>query len=153
MELLQYMKDNESTEWAKLKEEWHIDIATHHVWRLSQTLHLAFLLWFALYVTQDERDELFADMSTHDGPELAAKWDMKLQHFLEYGFKRNGIFAVHVHLFKHLDGIIALQLAERLGGADGHNFVFASTKESLAFSFLNGSTSYSPYSVDLLYEH
>ena len=64
--------------------ERHIDIATHYVRCLSQTLHLAFLLRFALYMTQDESDELFTDMRTLDVPVLAAKWDAKLQHFLEY---------------------------------------------------------------------
>ena len=56
-------------------------------------------------------------------------------------------------MMKHCDEILAIALAERLGGMDGYQLLLAAVKSSLLFSFLNGASSYAPYSTKLLVNH
>ena len=153
MELLRYMKNDENHEWATLKEEHHIDVATRQVRRLSTAIHIALLFRFAAFLPIARSNELLDDLDILSGKELATKWHACYQKFIDHGCQVNATFALHVDFMTQLDGISAIALAERLGGNDGYHLLLASTKESLVFSFLNGATSYSPYSVKLLYEH
>jgi len=153
MQLLQYMRDDDSTEWAKLISAHHIDVATRHVMRLAKALRLSFILKFSTELSEDEAHDLFQDLQSLTGPEVAARWHDRFNAFLERGKSSNGTFALHIDIMLHLEGIGAVALAERLGGEEGYNLLLASTKSSLAFSFLNGATAYSPYSIQLLYHH
>ena len=53
----------------------------------------------------------------------------------------------------HCNHVVAISLAERLGGPDGYSLLLYAVKESLLFSFLNNASSYAPYCVQLLYTH
>ena len=67
--------------------------------------------------------------------------------------EQNATFALHKDMMNHLDHVLAIALAERLGGNDGYNLLLASTKQHITFGFLNGASSYAPYCVQLLYAH
>ena len=54
---------------------------------------------------------------------------------------------------EHCDEIVALSLAECLGGPPGYNLVLSVVKSSLPFAFLNGASSYASYCTELLTEH
>jgi hypothetical protein len=153
MQLLQYMRDDDSNEWAKLTTAQHIDVATRNVRRLSQALHVASVLKFISEMPKQEACSILFTLENEPGPKVAAALNDRYQLYLKNGSQRNGTFALHVDMMKHLDGILAIALAERLGGEDGYNLLLSSSKESLIFSFLNAATSYSPYCVDLLHQH
>lgn len=56
-------------------------------------------------------------------------------------------------MMTNYDEIVAIAIAERIGGPDGYNLMLASVKSSLAFSFLNGASSYGAFCIRLLFEH
>jgi hypothetical protein len=153
MQLLQYMRDDDDTSWAKLINIHHIDVATRNIKRLSHALHAAFIIKFSSTLKKEEGCKLLNELSSLPGPCVAEKWNSQYATFIEKGCKVNATFALHYDILCRLDSIVAISVAERMGGRDGHNLLLASTKETLMFGFLNGATSYSPYSVQLLYEH
>ena len=53
----------------------------------------------------------------------------------------------------HCDEVIAIVLAERLGGPDGYALLLVSVEKSLPYSFINGASSYAPYCTKLLHHH
>ncbi len=77
--------------------------------------------------------------------EIANIWDDEFRNFLREGAKNNATFALHVNMMDQLDGVLAISLAERLGGPDGYNLLLAAVKMSLPYSFVNGAASYGPY--------
>ncbi|CAC5364074.1 unnamed protein product [Mytilus coruscus] len=56
-------------------------------------------------------------------------------------------------MMEHCDEIIAIAVAERIGGPDGYKLLLASVKSSLPFSFLNGASSYAGFCSRLLLEN
>ena len=56
-------------------------------------------------------------------------------------------------MLNHCNHVVAISMAERLGGPDGYSLLLYAVKESLTFSFVNNATSYAPYCVQLLYAH
>ena len=153
MQLLYYMKDSEGNDWAQLTNTHHIDVATGNIRRLSFTLHMAAILKFMASLPRDEAVTLLQMLQHANGHEVAERWDARYRTFIAYGTKRNGTFALHVNMMKHLDGILAVALAERLGGNEGYDLLLSSTKQSVNFMFVNGATSYAPYCVQLLEHH
>ena len=75
------------------------------------------------------------------------------EKFVEEGRKNNATFALHYDMLNHCIHVVAISIAERLGGPDGYSLLLYAVKESLLFSFLNNATSYAPYCVQLLYTH
>ena len=155
MQLLQYMRDDDSNEWASLISAHHIDVATRYVMRLAKAFRLAFIMKFSCELSEDEASIFFSVMTNAPDTDetVLTMWQERFKSFLARGKAMNGTFALHVNMMEHMDGIGALELAEKLGGEEGYNILLASTKKSLGFSFLNGATSYSPYSIQLLYHH
>ncbi|CAC5410563.1 unnamed protein product [Mytilus coruscus] len=56
-------------------------------------------------------------------------------------------------MMEHCDEIIAIAVAERIGGPDGYKLFLASVKPSLPLSFLNRASSYAGFCSRLLLEH
>ena len=153
VQLLQYMKDDDQKEWTKLITAEHIDVATKNVKRLSHAFHTAFMVKFLGYLPQPEAQMLLYDLQNDEPQALACKWQQKYVEFVERGCQRSGTFVLHQDMMKHLDHVLAISLAERLGGADGYNLLLATIKEYLPFAFVNGATSYAPFCLELLHQH
>ena len=64
---------------------------------------------------------------------------------MDEGYSKNATFALHRDIMKHCDKVVAVALAERLGGKKGYELLLATVKISLAFAFINGASSYGPY--------
>ena len=153
VQLLRYMRDNEEDDWKKLLSAEHIDMATRHIRRLSATFHIAFLITFMRGLSQDEKEEILSSLKCGETSKVCQKWGCQYDKFIEKGCSSNATFCLHVEMMKHLDDVIAVSLAERLGGASGYNLLLSSLKSSLLFSFLNGAVSYAPYTLQLILEH
>ena len=153
VQILRIMRNEDQDEWAKLISIQHIDMATKHVRRLALALHLAFLISFMDYTEPEALQEFLNDMETEDCAEITSKWAVQFRDYLAYGSARNATFALHLDMMRHCDDVIAISLAERLGGKDGYGLLLAGVKNSLLFSFVNNASSYGPYCVRLLCCH
>ena len=147
------MRNEDQEEWAKLIFIQHIDMATKHVRRLALALHLAFLISFMDYIKEEEQQDFVDDIETGDSAAVSSKWAFKFQEYITFGSSRNALFFLHVDMMRHCDDVIAIFLAERLGGKDGYALLLAAVKNSLLFSFVNNASAYAPYCVKLLYCH
>ena len=85
--------------------------------------------------------------------EISNLWNDKFQEFMGTGIFQNRTFALHVDMMQHCDEVVAVYLAERLGGHIGYDLLLGAVKKSLPSSFLNGATSYGPYCAQLLIQH
>ena len=56
--------------------------------------------------------------------------------------EKNATFALHKDIISHFDKVLALAIAERIGGPEGDDLLLESVKEALPFSFVNGASSY-----------
>ena len=92
-------------------------------------------------------------METLSPLQIAENWNSKFEKFVEKGRQSNATFALHHDMLSHCNHVVAISMAERLGGPDGYSLLLYAVKESLVFSFLNNATSYAPYCVQLLYTH
>ena len=153
LEILQYMRDDHCNEWAKLITAEHIDVATKFVRRLSHCFHLAFLVAFMCHLEQSESTKLISALQSGRGNTTADEWHDSFTEFLKYGCNENATFALHKNMMDHLDHVLSISLAERLGGRDGYNLLLATTKQHIAFGFLNGASSYAPFCLELLHAH
>ena len=152
VQLLQYARQTDNSDWEQLVKASHIDTATKHIRRLSAIIHVSLLLVFSTTLMCEEEEEFFNDIIHMSGTLMASKWDMKFQDFID-SRRKNPTFQLHLDMLKHIDIVLAVHLAERLGGKEGHALLRASLKIYLPFGFLNGASSYGPYCVQLLYEH
>ena len=98
----------------------HIDTATRYVKRVSLSLHLAFMVVFTRYLDNRKLENYIYDLETLEQKEISERWNQKFEEFLEKGSKDSAIFALHRDMMTHCDEVIAIALAERLGGPDGH---------------------------------
>ena len=153
VQLLRYMRDDEEEDWRKLLSAEHIETATKHIRRLSVAFHIAFLITFMQGLTTDERTLLLSSLEKDETTRVCEEWGERYEQFIQEGSLLNATFCLHVEMMKHLDDVIAVSLAERLGGSMGYNLLLSSLKSSLLFSFLNGAVSYAPYTMQLLLEH
>ena len=153
VQLVRYMRDDEEEDWRKLLSAVHIEMATLHIRRLSIAFHLAFLITFVKSLSPDERALIQSALENEETSKVCEKWGNKYDIFLQEGCLHNATFCLHVEMMKHLDDVVAVSLAERLGGKSGYHLLLASLKGSLLFSFLNGAVSYAPYTMQLILEH
>ena len=152
--IIQFMKDQElEKDWSKLIGISNIETATRNIWRLSVALHIAFMLKFVESLQLEERYCLEKDLTNDSVDTLDARWRFQYESFMSQGYENNVNFALHVDLMLHCDEIVAIAIAERVGGPEGYNLLLASVKSSLSFSFLNGASSYGAFCIRLLYEH
>ena len=153
MQLLQYMRDDDSSDWVKLSTVTHIDVATRNISRLAHAFHAAFLWKFWVDLPETMKNEFAHDRQSLSPLSISEKWDEEYQVYLDKHSQGNATFALHCDMMAQMDDIMAIKLAERLGGDDGYHLLLATSKSSLPFSFVNGATAYSPYCIQLLYEH
>lgn len=151
--ILRFMRDDGKDDWSKLVSLHHIDIATRNVRRISLSLHLAFLITFVKNLPTSECEDFLTDMASMKPAEISKRWSENMESFLIKGSKNNATFALHRDMMKHCDDISAVAMAERLGGKQGYELLLSTVKSPLAFSFVNGASSYGPYCVQLLYHH
>lgn len=147
------MKDKEQEDdWIKLITLQNIETATQNNSRLSMALHLAFLTKYLDSLEENMRMKLIQELQEKNRHILYTDWGFKFENFLEQGTK-NATFALHSDMMRHCDEIMAISVAEKLGGPGGYNLFLATVKQSLPFSFLNGASSYAAFCVDPLYQH
>ena len=109
-----------------------------------------------LYIQQlpdDDAAELIEELQCSRPDSLASKWDEHFQQFLDTMSEANASFQLHCDMMRHACEIVGINLAERIGGPKGYDLLRGSLKSSLAFSFLNGASSYAAYSTSLLADH
>ena len=153
VQILKYMRDEKKEDWMTLVSIQHIDRATRYVKRISLSLHLAFLVSFAQSLDDENLANFMSAMETEDENQIVNEWDQKYEEYLDNGAKQNATFSLHLDMMRHCDDVIAIALAERLGGPDGYQLMLAAVKHSLLFSFVNCATSYAPFCVKLLFHH
>ena len=151
--VLMYMRDDGISEWSKLADSTHIDAATRTVRRIALGLQMAFLITFTKSLPQPDAMKFVHDLSSNNSLETCNQWHDKFEQFLIKGCRTNATFALHKEWLDHCNEVVAVSLAERMGGKDGYNLLLAAVKKALPFGFLNGAGAYSPYTVDLLHEH
>ena len=153
VQLMKFMRDDNTDDWKKLVSVQHIDTATRYVRRIALSLHLAFLIEFSKSLESAEQESFWTEMQIVDEATLSKTWSKKFEDFLHKGSERNATFALHVDMMCHSDHVVQIAFAERLGGQDGYSLMVAAVKESVRFLFVNNASSYAPYCVKLLYEH
>ncbi|CAC5361528.1 unnamed protein product [Mytilus coruscus] len=145
------MRDEEFNDWKKLISVEHINMASKYIRRLSIALKVAFVTKFLQSLKVEEQNAMKDDLKNENAN--CMKWNDQFENFLEYGKSQNATFMLHTEMLNHSEEISALSFAERLGGSEGYSLMLAAVKMSLPFAFLNGSTSYAAYAVNLLHEH
>lgn len=153
LSLLKFMRDDDRDEWSKLVSADHIDTATRNVRRLGLAISTAFTMKFASTLSLEKSSELLEDLQSMSPPDASVKWEEQFQSFLEKGKSSNATFQLHFEMMRHCNQVIAVHLAERIGGTKGYLLLLGSIKSDLPFTFLNGASSYAPYCTQLLIEH
>lgn len=54
---------------------------------------------------------------------LAKQWGGSLKEFIKEGCIKNPVFCLHVDIANHCDEIMAISVAERVGGKDGYSLL------------------------------
>lgn len=148
--LLKYMRDADQENWSRLVSTDHIDAATKNVKRLGQAINLAFLVTFAKHLPVTECEMFLNDMNSLEPAAIHKMvWPPGMFPGRRFGKEHNICFtqrnneAMYWHLSCFLSG--TTWWASRLPA-------FASSCQiSVAFSSLNGASSYGPYCVQLMY--
>lgn len=156
VDIVKYMIDNDiHTEWDKLVGLSEINFATKFIRRLSQALHISFMIKFMEWLPPDDASQLRADFKNGklDPCDLSSKWHDQYDTFMEQSANQNGTFALHRDLLIHLDEVVSLYMAERLGGTQGYSLVLGVAKQSLPFAFVAGTAAYAPMVTELLHQH
>ncbi|XP_070203435.1 uncharacterized protein [Littorina saxatilis] len=148
--LTRFLHDSEETDLKKIVRPENIESATTFVKRLALALQTAFFLTFHRSLSPE--DAAKCSKSLDDG-KLEPSWLEKLEDFMETGQRTNATFALHCDILHHALEILAIALAEKIGGPDGYRLLLAAVKSSLAFSFVNGASSYAGFCTQLLVEH
>ena len=90
--------------------------------------------------------------TTEDENKIVNERDQKYEEYLDNCAKQNATFSL-LDMMRHCDDVIAIALAERLGGPDGYQLMLAEVKHFLLYSFVNCATSCAPFCVKLLFHH
>ena len=154
--IIKYMKDDDiHTEWSKLVTIEEINKATRMIRRLAHALHLGFLVQFFRYLPPETAKELRDDLQHQLIPPsvMDAKWGPRFEEFMTMGSKQNGTFSLHREMMEHCDEVVGLHFAERISGQPGYDLLLSIVKQSLPFAFLNGSSQYATFCIELLYQH
>ena len=144
------MRDEHKKEWQQLVTITHIDLATRHLKRLSQSLHVAFMIKFMSTLTAEDVKQV--QKCLVEGV-VDVRLDTMFQEFMETSSEKNATFAMHRDWMLHCDEVVALYIAERMGGYDGYQLLLSTVKQSLVFQFVNGACSYGPLCTQLIYEY
>ena len=91
-----------------------------------------------------------SSLQSGETKEISDMWHDKYKMFLNVCTDRNATFELHVEILKYCNVIVALKLAERMGGEDGFKLLLGAVKQSVGWSFMNGATCYGPFCIDLL---
>lgn len=153
LDLIKFMKDENESDWSKLLSIQHIDTATKIIKRISTALHVAFLMKFQESLPLYDSVEFANNVLNLKPNKLAEKWGKKLDDFITKSREVNAKFDLHYNMMQHCDEVIAVMISERMGGDDGYALLLNTVRSSLAFSFVNGASSYGPYCVQLLSAH
>ena len=105
------------------------------------------------YIGSSEAQAFLDSQCSKPADLVAAEWDSKYEEFIRNGIEKNATFALHCDMLRHMNEVVAVSLAERLGGSQGYQLLLSVIKSSLPFSFVNGATCYAPYCVQLLHTH
>lgn len=151
--LTKYLQDSEETELNKMVRPEMIESATVFVKRLAMTLHVVFMILFLKSLPPDEADDISKSLEQEDEAAAAKAWSNKMEVFMETGCNTNATFSMHVDILRHCEEVLAIALAEKVGGPDGYALLLAAVKSSLRFAFLNGASSYAGFCIQLLVEH
>lgn len=148
------MKDEENgKERSKLLTIENIETTTRNIWRLSTVSHTAICLSVIKSLPDKEAEKIDKIMSQqHPVHKLEKQFGTQFKKYIEDSCSRNATFCLHKDMMKHCDEIIAIAVAERIGGLDRYKMLLASVK-SLLFSFLNGSSSHAGCCSRPLLEH
>jgi len=149
--LIRYIQDTNEPDFSKVLRSDKIDKCTQVIRRLASALNIVFFIKFLESLPKTDAQELESDMRNNENP--AFKWSKKYFDFFENGKKVNATFALHADMLLHCEEILAVAMAERIGGPDGYLLLLAAVKSSLRFSFLNGASSYAGFCTQLLVEH
>ena len=153
--ILQYMKDEDTEkDWTKLLSIDNIEKATRNIWRLATALQIAFMTAFYESLTEMQKEEFNSCVnSILPAVKMEELWGIRYKKYIQERCQNNATFCLHYEILSHCNEIVAIAVAERVGGVDGYNLLLASVKSSLRFSFLNGASSYAGFCVRLLIEH
>ena len=153
-DIVKYMIDDDlQTEWAKLVNLFNIEHATKIIRRISQGLHIAFMIRFMRWLKPDQAALLRSEFNNEElaPSDLCLKWHDQYMQFMDEGSTRNNTFALHRDLSTHMDEIVSMYIAERVGGRQGYDLVLGVVKQALPFGFVNGRCSYAPMCAETLH--
>ena len=153
LHMLMYMRDEETQDWEKLISANHIEKETSYIRRLAIALHVAFMARFMATLDDTKRADMLSNLLSGDISIVTVEWEQCYEKFLNQGRTQNATFALHYDLMQHCDEVVAIALAERLGGTQGYSLLLAAVKHSLPFAFVNGAISYAPFCTQLLHAH
>ena len=153
MQLLKFMKEEDQEECAQLASVSHIDTATWHIRRLALALHLALLVAFPQWLSEENQKAYLADMENDTPKQNAENWSATFEKFLMHGCKQNATFTMHVDMMRHCRHVVAIALSDSIGGVEGHSLLMAVVKDSLPFSFMNNASLYASVCGLLLYPY
>ncbi|CAH1782819.1 unnamed protein product [Owenia fusiformis] len=108
--------------------------------RLAMSLKLALMISFCH--TLDNQDSFIADRQNLNSQQLSQQWGEQLSKFIQNSCASNASFQLYVDMIQHCEEVVALAVAERLGGIQGYDLLLAVVKSSLPFLSLNGAASY-----------
>ena len=131
----------------------NIRFAVRHMHRIALSFCLAMQILYIQQLPADDAADLIKELQCSRPDALASKWDKDFQQFLDAKSEANASFQLHCDMMRHACEIVGINLAERIGGPKGYDLLRGCLKSSLSFSFLNGASSYAPYSTSLLADH
>ena len=152
LQLTKYLLDTEETDIHKMVRPEKIERATTFVKRVAMVLHIVFMVLFLESLPPEDAERLSHSLDNQNKDNLFS-WHDKLFDFLRRGSSVNATFALYADILSHCEEILAIALAEKIGGPDGYALMIAAVKSSLAFSFLNGAQAYAGFCTKLLIEH
>ena len=154
LHIIKYMTDqDDQDDIIKLLGIDNIRFAFRHMLRVALAFCLAMQILYIQHLPDDDAAELVEELQCSRTDFLAAKWDDRFQQFLRSKSNSNASFQLHCEMMQHACEIVGISLAERIGGPNGYHLLRGCVKSSLAFSFLNGASSYAAYTTSLLADH
>ena len=100
-------------------------MATRYVRHIALALHLAFVIVFKRSLSSDEKMVFVSDMESSQYRSTADTWGERYDEFIKKASDKNATFALHVDVARHCDYVVAIALAERIGGPNGYDLLLA----------------------------
>lgn len=148
--LARFLQDSEEADFNRVVRPENIDSCTRLVRRLATAIHIAFIVKFLESLLPENAKELCSELGQS---QIQERWKTQYEEFVDRRKDENATFALHVDILNHCEDVLAIALAERIGGQQGYQLLLAVVKRSLSFSFLNGASAYAGFCVQLLIEH